>query len=599
MTDVFISYADEDARRVRRIVDGFQAAGVAVFFERESRDGVLWMDATAAQIKQSDAVIVVLSNAAAQSERMAWEVDLAARYGRRLYPAVIEADAPIPKAFTEAVARRNEGAEEGAAPSGVRVAHPAPLWRDERTEETAQPSEKAASEGSGGAAASDKKIEPIETAAGPRTLDGEKIRKLVADVRQSTEAARAAAEGPRTSQGLAKSASLVFAQWRAVEDSDDVRRLKTFRQEFADDPYFSERAEDRIDELRREVVWSRADFAFRMVTGMALVAATVWALRESDGVGEVYSSFAGGATSEVSRSAAAGSGQSDAQLRVMQLQKQVEQERARAQELAAMLEQDDPDVANLQSQLNAAEDRAAALDRDLAAARDAAKAEQVAAARTARELRQARSAAQAAAAARDKAEAEAARLRAARDQAIADRESALTAASSGGSSDERLAAVSAERDRLRAELTKAKSRLATLEQELDEAKRGQAQLADRVDDLAKQLTELRRDRTAFSAVQLPASGGGQTVTGAGSAILMNHFLQRQEDVYATRRENQGTAAKFPVMGRAVITRMQACIEKVTDYRVGVDGIWGLRTSRAVVNMSADQARDVTGCLNAN
>lgn len=635
MTDVFISYADDDARRVRRIVDGFQAAGCAVFFERESRDNVLWMDATAAQIKQSDAIVVVLSKAAAQSERMAWEVDLAARYGKRLFPAVIESDAPIPKAFTEAVERRRDVFEDPNGARAVRVSPPVPLWRDENSapalsatepDAAARPQLEAPTEGAAAESAAPRKrviaddsvaddlappAEPALSAeaapaeptngAAAKALDGEKIRKLVTEVRQSSDAARASAEGPRTSEGLAKSASLVFAQWRAVEDSEDLRRLKTFRTEFADDPYFSERADDRIDALRRERIWSRADFGFRLVTGMALVAAAVWALRESDQLDEVYSTFRPNPTSTAVSSGAPAA--SDVDEQIADLQNLLGVERARVAELKAMLDQNDPDVAKLQASLLKAEERARTLDRDLARARTTANVEKTRADRALRDLKVAKAAAVDAAAARDKAEADRRRLSAARDEAIAERDAAKDASAdakaalaAGASDNTRIARLSAQRDALQADLAKARRDLTALQKSLADAEAGEQDLKRQVASLRQDVAKARSERpVAIAAAQIPdrAGDGGAPQS---SAILMDHFLAKQERVYQFRRRRDGPAAKFPIMSRRDIFRMQACIEQETEYRVGVDGIWGLRTSRAVVGMSVQQARQVRGCL---
>lgn len=658
MTDVFISYADEDARRVRRIVDGFQAAGVAVFFERESRDGVLWMDATAAQIKQSDAVVVVLSKSAAQSERMAWEVDLAARYGKRLFPAVIEADAPIPKAFTDAVERQREIYDDPAGAKAVRVSPPIPLWREAEPKLEAKPAPAATkpetevasgapltksatapdAAKTGDASADPPLIDDLTGAEAPapipeplsadtdaptpiaRTLDGEKIRKLVLEVRKSSDAARAAADGPRTSEGLAKSASLVFAQWRAVEDSEDMRALRTFQTEHRDDPYFNERAVERIDMIRRDRVWRRADFAFRLFTGMALVGAAVWALNETGQFDDVVESFAGDAAPRVTLStgvsdAATPQPPSDALLRIEQLQSQVGIEKKRVAELQALLDNEDPDLgAKLtaaQAALSAAEDRASELDAQLTAATRSLRDEKARAERAMRQAEQARTAAAAAADAREDAVASTAslrderdRLRAARDDALAELEKAREELASGGEADARLAVVLRERNELRDELAGSRREIADLQTALADASESESELKTEVAGLQRDLRDaedaLAERPTALAAVSTPEPSPGRRTPargGGGSAdILVAHFMERQESVYEGRVQRTGATARFPVLNRSDIFRMQACIERETDYRVGVDGIWGLRTSRAVVGMTRAQARAVTGCI---
>lgn len=93
MTDVFISYAREDAAQAERIARGLEAMGLSVFWDNEIPPGQTWADYIEGKLNQCAAAIVLWS---ANSTKSQW-VREEARMGRsKLIPARLDAaEAPF------------------------------------------------------------------------------------------------------------------------------------------------------------------------------------------------------------------------------------------------------------------------------------------------------------------------------------------------------------------------------------------------------------------------------------------------------------------------------------------------------------------------
>jgi uncharacterized membrane protein YhaH (DUF805 family) len=93
MTDVFISYAREDAAQADRIARGLEAAGLSVFWDNEIPPGQTWADYIEGKLNQCAVAIVLWS---ANSTKSQW-VREEARMGRgKLIPARLDAsEAPF------------------------------------------------------------------------------------------------------------------------------------------------------------------------------------------------------------------------------------------------------------------------------------------------------------------------------------------------------------------------------------------------------------------------------------------------------------------------------------------------------------------------
>ena len=102
---VFISYARADSAALAEdLVTGLELADFAPFLDRHDIAAAEdWEARLGALIQSADTVVFIISPAAVKSERVAWEVDCAAKFGKRLIPIqlipihgdpVAEADVP-------------------------------------------------------------------------------------------------------------------------------------------------------------------------------------------------------------------------------------------------------------------------------------------------------------------------------------------------------------------------------------------------------------------------------------------------------------------------------------------------------------------------
>jgi uncharacterized membrane protein YhaH (DUF805 family) len=93
MTDVFISYAREDAGQAERVARGLEAMGLTVFWDNEIPPGQTWADYIETKLNQCAAAIVLWSEHSTKSQWVREE----ARMGRsKLIPARLDAsEAPF------------------------------------------------------------------------------------------------------------------------------------------------------------------------------------------------------------------------------------------------------------------------------------------------------------------------------------------------------------------------------------------------------------------------------------------------------------------------------------------------------------------------
>ena len=90
---VFLSYADRDRPLAEVLVRDLSDAGFNVWSDHEVLPGDNWARKVADALEESEAMVVIVSPAAAKSERVRREVEFALgspRYADRLIPLVVE-----------------------------------------------------------------------------------------------------------------------------------------------------------------------------------------------------------------------------------------------------------------------------------------------------------------------------------------------------------------------------------------------------------------------------------------------------------------------------------------------------------------------------
>ncbi|HEY9219290.1 MAG TPA: TIR domain-containing protein, partial [Phenylobacterium sp.] len=90
MSDIFLSYNREDQSIARRFADGFEAAGLSVWWDVTLRPGEVYDEVTEAALLQADVVVVLWSKRSVASRWVRSEAAVGHRTGR-LAPVMIEA----------------------------------------------------------------------------------------------------------------------------------------------------------------------------------------------------------------------------------------------------------------------------------------------------------------------------------------------------------------------------------------------------------------------------------------------------------------------------------------------------------------------------
>ena len=98
---VFVSYSRDDLRLAGQLVAALNACGFECFIDREGiSGGEKWKQRIGNLISEADTVVFMLSPASARSEICAWEVEEAARLGKRILPVncrPLEGASPPPR----------------------------------------------------------------------------------------------------------------------------------------------------------------------------------------------------------------------------------------------------------------------------------------------------------------------------------------------------------------------------------------------------------------------------------------------------------------------------------------------------------------------
>jgi hypothetical protein len=90
---VFISYSQKDEALAARVVSTLEAAGLDAWFgKREIMPGDNWADKIAQGLRESDAMVVLLTPTALESESQRWDIDYALSqkpFKKRLIPVLV------------------------------------------------------------------------------------------------------------------------------------------------------------------------------------------------------------------------------------------------------------------------------------------------------------------------------------------------------------------------------------------------------------------------------------------------------------------------------------------------------------------------------
>ena len=96
---VFLSYAQTDHHLAETLAKDLTAAGFAVWSDQEITPGGNWARQVAAALDESEAMVVIVSPAAAKSESVRREIEFALtspRYAGRLIPVVAKPTSQMP-----------------------------------------------------------------------------------------------------------------------------------------------------------------------------------------------------------------------------------------------------------------------------------------------------------------------------------------------------------------------------------------------------------------------------------------------------------------------------------------------------------------------
>ena len=125
-SEVFISYASKDRKRILDLVDRLSAAGVSVWIDQMGIEGAtMWSQEIVAAIRDCKVLILAISKNSAGSENVVKEVALASEGRKRILPVYLEqADIPESMAYQLAGIQRVdffEGQEELGKQSVIRA----------------------------------------------------------------------------------------------------------------------------------------------------------------------------------------------------------------------------------------------------------------------------------------------------------------------------------------------------------------------------------------------------------------------------------------------------------------------------------------------
>lgn len=90
---VFISYSRKDEALAQKVVDSLEEAGLNAWYDkREIMPGDNWAEKIAQGLKESDAMVVLLTPHALESDSVRWDIDYALSekaFNKRLIPVLV------------------------------------------------------------------------------------------------------------------------------------------------------------------------------------------------------------------------------------------------------------------------------------------------------------------------------------------------------------------------------------------------------------------------------------------------------------------------------------------------------------------------------
>jgi hypothetical protein len=98
---VFISYAQSDERLAEKIAESLKQAGITIRdYRQEMLPGELWSEKASQALRDSDAMVVLLTPEAARSKQVRSEIDYALSrdaFKNRLIPVIVGSPDKLPK----------------------------------------------------------------------------------------------------------------------------------------------------------------------------------------------------------------------------------------------------------------------------------------------------------------------------------------------------------------------------------------------------------------------------------------------------------------------------------------------------------------------
>ncbi len=116
MSDVFLSYADEDRIRVEPVAQAFETSGLRVFWDRSIAPGQTWRTTLQAEIEACGCVLVIWSRTSVRSRWVQEEADWGQRTGKLLCALIDDVSPPLGFGGVQAVDLRTwDGASHSPA----------------------------------------------------------------------------------------------------------------------------------------------------------------------------------------------------------------------------------------------------------------------------------------------------------------------------------------------------------------------------------------------------------------------------------------------------------------------------------------------------
>ncbi|MDT5157657.1 MAG: hypothetical protein QOC61_1369 [Acidobacteriota bacterium] len=98
---VFLSYAESDESLAKKVTEGLEGAGLKVWYDRrEILPGENWADKVGRALKESKAMVVLLTPAALRSPNVRRNIEFALgdrTYSHRLIPVIVGAPEKLPQ----------------------------------------------------------------------------------------------------------------------------------------------------------------------------------------------------------------------------------------------------------------------------------------------------------------------------------------------------------------------------------------------------------------------------------------------------------------------------------------------------------------------